>query len=523
MLIIMNADSPSKRFPGRTTQSLDRPVIAASFERAYGAQLAWRHLPLKERLAKLGAIRGLLVSERFEIADAFAPPNRDGYRETLTAEILPLADSLRWLVRRGRAVLKPRYTSSRHTPIWLGRLRSTVHRVPYGLVLILGASNYPLLLTGVQLTQALAAGNAVAIKPAPGTERVTRKLVQLAIKAGIPEELIVVLDSSVEAATQAIDAGVDKVVLTGSSRTGRVVLKQLSDSLTPATLELSGCDAVYVLPGADMHRVCEVVLFGQKLNGSATCIAPRRIFVPRKSSEVFHRLLSDRLQMEQHSQWSTRLPASVYKRLWDGVREAESQGAKIFESDRRGRLSPLQELPSDEPPESRWASMGHLFLTDATPQMSLCSADIFAPVSLIVPVDDWTDALEADSYSPYALGASIYGPLEDALRLSQYISAGSVTINDTIVPTADPQLPFGGRGESGFGTTRGDEGLLEMTVPKVVSIRKGSWLPHTDAPSKADEHLIDGILQLSHADSWRGKWVGFQQLIRAAIAKRNTT
>ena len=156
----------------------------------------------------------------------------------------------------------------------------------------------------------------------------------------------------------------------------------------------------------------------------------------------------------------------------------------------------------------------------ARPEMELCSADIFAPLLMIVPVEDWADALQADSQSPYALAASIYGPTEDALRLATYISAGVITINDTIVPTADPQTPFGGCGESGFGVTQGDEGLLEMTHPKVISVRRGSWLPHLKPLTPADSLLLEGVLQLNHSQSWKGRWAGIRQMFRAILALR---
>jgi aldehyde dehydrogenase (NAD+) len=163
---------------------------------------------------------------------------------------------------------------------------------------------------------------------------------------------------------------------------------------------------------------------------------------------------------------------------------------------------------------------GHIVMTDMNTQMQLCSADIFAPLAMIIPVDDWSDALRADSQCPYALTASIFGPTEDALRIVKFISAGFITINDLIVPTADPQLPFGGRGESGFGVTRGSEGLLEMTCPKVVSVRLGTWLPHTKLPEPSDEELLDGLLQFNHANGWIKKWKGLSQTIKAAMSQQ---
>ena len=100
------------------------------------------------------------------------------------------------------------------------------------------------------------------------------------------------------------------------------------------------------------------------------------------------------------------------------------------------------------------------------------------------------DALNAAAQCPYALGASIFGPEPLARSLAGRVRAGSVIINDLIVPTADPRLPFGGQGISGFGTTRGAEGLMEMTVLKTVTLRSGRFRPHYDPVTPADTAMM---------------------------------
>ncbi len=491
-----------------------RQKMEADFAKAYHAQLAWGQRKTSERTAILSKLRSLLVESRHHLADAIESHSRQDFRETITSELMPLADAAKWLHRCGKRILTPRYLDGGGSPWWLGRLRSTVHRAPHGLVMIIGTWNYPLFLPGVQILHALAAGNAVVLKPAPGCDRLSYLLVGLLAQAGVPEELIVLLDSTVESAQQAIEIGVDKVVMTGSSRSGRKVLHALADSLTPSVMELSGCDAMYVLPGADIHRVCDLLVFGLRLNGGATCMAPRRVFVPKKSAEVFHRLLQQRLDEPRQKNWSTKLPKATYKQLWDGVDDAIEKGARMFSAPAHRISSSSTEFNGDS------IACGHVVLTDVATEMRICSADIFAPLAMIIPVEDWSEALRADSRCPYALTASIFGPIEDALRIVKFVSAGFITVNDIVVPTADPRLPFGGRGESGFGVTRGNEGLLEMTFPKVVSTRLGSWLPHAKLPEKSDQELLDGLLQLSHHSSIKGKFRGLMQTVRAAMSQR---
>lgn len=137
---------------------------------------------------------------------------------------------------------------------------------------------------------------------------------------------------------------------------------------------------------------------------------------------------------------------------------------------------------------------------DADPHWPLLQADVFAPVLAVVPVRDMEEALALDELCPYALGASIFGPAETARRVAQRVRAGSVVVNDLIVPTADPRLPFGGRGRSGFGVTRGAEGLLEMTCVKTISLRRGRFRPHYEPLSSKDgtDEIIQAWLQTAH-------------------------
>jgi aldehyde dehydrogenase (NAD+) len=124
-------------------------------------------------------------------------------------------------------------------------------------------------------------------------------------------------------------------------------------------------------------------------------------------------------------------------------------------------------------------------------------------------------ALRWDHHCPYGLTASVFGGEEKAKRLASRLKVGSVIINDLIVPTADPRLPFGGVRESGFGVTRGVEGLLELTHPKVTSVRRGRWLVHLDTPKPRDSLILEGLLQWLHEGSWSKRMAGLRNIMRA--------
>ena len=135
--------------------------------------------------------------------------------EKLVSEVLPLADACRWLERNAGRVLAPRRCGRRGRPFWLEGISFEVRRQAFGLVMVIGQGNYPLSLPAVHSLHALIAGNAVLLKPAPGTREVALNFSKLARAAGLDAALLTILPESVDAARDAIADGVDKVIFTG--------------------------------------------------------------------------------------------------------------------------------------------------------------------------------------------------------------------------------------------------------------------------------------------------------------------
>ena len=378
---------------------------------ARAAQADWAARPVAARLRKVRALRHGIAARSAELVRAVAGETGRPAAEILAAQVVPLAAACRFLEREAEEILATRRQGPDGQPVWLAGVEAEVRRDPLGLVLVIAPANNFLFLPGVQTVQALAAGNAVLWKPGLGGLPAASAFASLAADAGLAAGLLTVLPEDPAAAKGAIAAGVDKVLLTGSTATGREVLGDLANRLVPATVELSGCDALFVLPGADLDRVARAVRFGLTLNAGATCIAPRRIFVP---------------------------PA----------------------------LAP--DL------EKRLAALG---------------------VELPVTVAGIEKALAADALCPYALGASIFGPEADALALA-------------------------GRGESGFGVTRGPEGLLDLTVPKVVAVSRKRRPPHLGEPHPGDAELFRAYLSLTHGGGLSARLRGAMDLARAIFRRR---
>lgn len=476
-------------------------MVARAITTARAAQKMWAATPVPQRLKILRHVRSLIAEQAESLALAANANRNRPLAEILTAEVLPLAEACRFLERDAQKLLQPKRLGLRGRPFWLGRVHSEIRREPHGLVLVIGPANYPLFLPCVQALQALAAGNAVLMKPGFGGTLAATAFAKILVQAGLEPELFPVLAEAPEAASCAIECGVDKVVLTGSATTGAAVLQQCAKMLTPATVELSGCDAVFVRADADLDLVVRALAFGLRLNNSATCIAPRRVFVHRSRATELEGWLAKMFQGDGGD--ISGLTNPHWSQL---VTEALSGGAHLLAGD----VQPDGSLHTP------------IIFAGMKPCMRLVQEDLFAPVLSLINVADDDEALAIATHCPFALGATIFSRDESAARaLANHVRAGVVIINDMIVPTADPRLPFSGRGRSGFGVTRGAEGLLEMTAPKVITVRRGTSRRHFEASHSADSELFAAYIQAAHSRGLSNRLAALKSLFYS-LKQRST-
>ena len=466
-------------------------------------QTAWSNLSTKERCRVIGQVAHRVCdhAERL-IADCQSDQRTDAV-ETITSELMPLCAALDWIRKRGHNVLSERKVGVSGRPLWMPGVHSVVQRVPLGEVLILGTWNYPLLLPGVQIAQALAAGNRVLLKPAIGTEQASQTLAKCFYQAGVPESQFAVLGAETSHATEAIQKGVDLIVLTGAAETGRKVLAAAAETLTPTIMELSGSDSVIVLPGCDLERVTKCLLFGIRFNAGATCIAPRRLIVQESEKVQIVAKLLDALK--------DLPPLIVHPAARAGVAECLADAIEEGAVDLLGQFD-RQALVQD-------GRMVPCILDNVQATNRVANSDLFAPVLSIITVGSSEEAVQIVNESEYRLASSVFGPAREADAVANQLNVGTVTVNDLITPTADPRLPFGGRGKSGFGVTRGPEGLLSMSAVRVISRRKGSLLPHLFARKPSDQEMLHGSLELLHGKGVGQRLAGLRRSMRSVKKK----
>ncbi|MBI1347556.1 aldehyde dehydrogenase family protein [bacterium] len=478
-------------------RSPDAEIVAA-VELARTAQRTWRETPLKDRQNIARRFAALVAHRSEELCQSIALSQRQSI-ETYTSELVPLADAAGYLAKRAAYWLSPRWESRRGRPLWAWHVAVETRRLPWGVVLIIGPSNYPLFLPGVQMLQALIAGNTVVLKPGRDSTAAAHALRMLWVEAGGSSSLVQILPEAVDSVRDAMAAGVDHVVLTGSTASGHAVMQLAEERLTPATLELSGCDAVFVLPSADIELTARAISFGLTFNGSATCIAPRRVYVDAARQGDLQQAL-----LRAAAEWQPKpVEAGAAARARQVIEKSLAAGAQLV----------LGELPEDD----LWSPV---VLADVTPDMAIAREDLFAPVTSLLTCTSLTAALEAAQTCPYALGASVFGEAKEAAAFARQVSAGCVVVNDLIAPTADPRVSFTAWNQSGYGPTRGPEGLLQMTRVNVVVEQRGKWRPHLDPHGHPPLSLLQGLLNWSHGCTWLQRLQGLRQLITTAWNSR---
>ncbi len=419
----------------RTVPRSENEQVRRAISNAREAQTEWVKRSARERAKLIGTLRSLIAQHASDLARAAAEISVRPVAEKLVSEVLPLLEACRFLKKNAARVLRPKRFGKAGRPLWLRGHSFEVLRKPFGVVLIVGPGNYPLFIPIVQTLHALAAGNAVVLKPAESTSSLISLFLDLIVDASdVPAALVQLLPETPEAARDALRHGVDKAIFTGSSENGRDFLAELAKKNIPSVMELSGADAVFVREDADVELAAKAIAFGLRLNAGDTCMAPQTIFV----HERVEALLDQELR------------------------------------------------------------------------------NFGVTADNVIAVRDDAEALQFAALEQHGLGAAIFSRNENAARgMADRLTTGFVTINDLIVPTADPRFPFGGVRASGFGVTRGAEGLLEMTFPQAISRRQTRFLPHLDQPCAGDEKFFDAFIRTTHGGSWRIRLRAMRDLWKA--------
>ncbi len=410
---------------------VSRESIAGGHPRREGTSPLWT---LAERLAWVKQFRRAVVAHEAELTRlAGEEVRKDGF-EMLVGDLVPLLSSCKWHEKHARRVLKTRRV--RGGSVWQIGQRHWLGREPLGLVGIIATWNYPVQLLGIQLVQAVVAGNAVVVKPSERCPRTQGRLLEIAREAGLPDGALRVLAATREAgATMLRDEPLDHLVFTGSTAIGREIAATLGPRLIPSTLELSGRDSAIVLANADLDLAARSIGAAVCLNAGQTCMAPRRVLVE----------------------------ASVAGAFVEKLRAEVAKGGALIACDGSACEARVEVCDADD---------------------ALVEGDHFGPAIAVVACGSVERMLEIQRGVGQHLATSVFTrDVANARALIGRLGAGTVTINDAVIPTAHPGAPLPAMSQSGWGVSRGELGLLAMTRPVHISVTSRRVRVPTDPPS----------------------------------------
>lgn len=464
--------------PATGAKLAELPVMASEqvekvVMRAKVAQQEWAALSFKERRVIMYRWRSKLMAHKSRIVETLVAENGKPRQEALI-ELLYLADVIGYYCANA-----PRFLKDQAVPLHLLKTkRARVMYHPVGVVGVISPWNFPLLLGFGDGLAALAAGNAVVLKPSEITPLSALLLAELAEGVGFPPGLIQVITGLGETGTSLVDYA-DMIAFTGGSNTGKKVMERASRRLIPVLLELGGKDPMIVLKDADLERAVSGAVAGAFYNNGQVCIAVERLFVEAPVYDRFVEKLVEqvkKLRMGSDPDGAYNVDLGPMTHLGQlelverHVDDARAKGAEILTGGKR------REGLYYEP----------TVLTGVTPDMLVMQEETFGPLLPVFKVKDAEEALKMANASRFGLSSSIWTRDQSkGEALARKLQAGSTCVNDVIINYIMPEVPFGGIKESGLGYRHGGaDSLKKFCRPQTVVTdrfglkREPIWLPY---------------------------------------------
>ena len=442
--------------------------VRQAVRRARAAQPAWAHLTFRQRAKIILKARELLLKERDQVAGLVARETGKPTIEALSMEIVPTLDAMHYFAYASENLL-------RSTKIDIGQYgkmgrSSRIVYKPLGVVGIISPWNFPLATPADEIVMALMAGNAVVLKPSELTPLIALKIGELFSRSGLPAGLLEIVTGDGSTGAALVDAGVDKIMFTGSVATGKRVAEAAAKHLTPVVLELGGKDPMVVLEDANIGIAARGAVWGAFANAGQACASVERCYVHDSIAKQFIELVVKEAHLlKQGDTAGFDVGAMTNERqlhiVEDHVRDAEQRGAHILVGGQRVRNGE-----------------GYFFsptvLTGVDHSMSIMRDETFGPVLPIQTFKTDEEAVRLANDSLFGLTASVWTTdIARGRRLAEQIDAGTVMVNEVVYTHGIPQTPWGGVKHSGYGRTHGRMGLLELVTPQHIHVNRVWFLP----------------------------------------------
>ena len=445
------------RVPSRSAEE-----VRAAVARAREAQKAWGALSYRERAGIVMRARGIVLAELDEIARLVAREAGKPAAEATAMELVPSLDLMRHFARETERMLRPQRIPIGQYEL-MGRRSRLVFR-PVGVVGIISPWNFPWATPLDEVVMALMAGNAVVLKPSELTPLVGLKIGDVLGRAGLPAGALEIVTGDGRTGAALVEAGVDKIMFTGSVATGRRVAEAAARNLVPCVLELGGKDPMIVLEDADLAAAARAAVWGAFANCGQACASVERCYVHESVAEEFtERVVAHARALRQgpgggdEGSYDVGAMSSARQReiVEEHLRDAVARGARILAGGGRGREGGYFMQPT--------------VLAGVDHAMEVMREETFGPVLPLMTFKTEDEAVRLANDSPYGLTASVWTrDIRRGERVAERVEAGTVMVNEVLYTHGIAQTPWGGVKLSGIGTTHGRAGLLELVHAKHV-------------------------------------------------------
>jgi acyl-CoA reductase-like NAD-dependent aldehyde dehydrogenase len=458
---------------------MDAGDVAAAVARARSTQPAWAKRSFDERAQVVLRAREIVLEDLEEIAKLISRETGKPTTEAISMEIVPTLDLMHYFANKTKQLLnRSRISLGQYT--YMARTSYIVYK-PLGVVAIISPWNFPWATPLDEVVLALMAGNTVVLKPSELTPFTALKIGTIFKQAGLPDGVLEILTGDGSTGATLVDAGVDKIIFTGSVNTGKRVAEAAAKHLTPVVLELGGKDPMIVCEDANLANAARAAIWGAFCNSGQACASIERCYVHESVAGKFINLVvKETAQLKQDKALTESIDIGAMTNeaqllvVEDHVSDAVRHGAQIRAGGHRLNIS------------HGWFHEPTV-VTGVDHSMKVMREETFGPVLPIMTFKTDEEAVRLANDSIYGLTASVFtGNIGRGKRLAEQIDAGTVMVNEVVYTHALGQTPWGGVKQSGYGRTHGRLGLLEMVSAQHIHVNAMPglpdvwWFPYTE-------------------------------------------
>lgn len=429
---------------------------------------------VQERIEVLNQLKKLLMENEEALLVALRKDLNKPPVEAYSSELAVLLNEIEFIQKNLKHWLKP----NRHQRLLLtGIERTKISRRPYGSVLVIAPWNYPLQLALMPVIGALAADNSAVLKPSEYAENTSRLIAEL-VPLYFDEKVLAVIEGDAEVAKQLTAIEWDFIFFTGSKKTGQKVYEAAAKHLTPVLLELGGKNPSIVDETGLNDETIKQIVWGKFLNAGQSCIAPDTIYVERKIYDEFLERLTKQIAAfyEGNPRKSADYGCLIHKEHFDHVVD--------FLKD--GRVHTGGEYVKED------LYVEPTVLVDIVQGSAAETEEIFGPILPVVPYDSLEDILAKLKDLSAPLVTYVFSQNDQIVKqVNQHLESGALSLNQVILHSTSPYLPFGGKGQSGIGRYHGEASFKAFSYEKPVYTKnfflplKSQYPPYTEKSIQA--------------------------------------